>query len=256
MAASSRRRARGFTLPLTLTLAFSLMTLATAVVGMVVISDRQARAAAADLVTRVTLESAIEASLADLERDGEPQAPDWTASKTLNGRDVSLRLASPRYKPDIDRDAAADVGAALSDAGLRQRVVAAMTPAKGDDQPPGFSRFVGLVSAVGATPAEEDCLRRRLTLGRVEAQVVAAPPASALIPPRQPLEAGEVIEVRAELTNDRGTRDVLWRRVRFTGKPDRPWLTHDWRPLRLGRGEGDCPTVAPASASGDFRLAP
>jgi hypothetical protein len=39
---------------------------------------------------------------------------------------------------------------------------------------------------------------------------------------------------------------VLWRRVRYTGRPDRPWLTHDWREIRLGRAEAACPAPAVA----------
>jgi hypothetical protein len=253
MAGDSRPRAAGFTLPLTLALAFSLMTLATAIVGMVVVSDEQAKSSAADLVAATTLESAIEQGLFGVERDGEPEAGEWTDQVTLNGRDVSLVFASARYKPDINKDLPAAVGAALSDEGLRQRVVAAFAPAKPGEQPQGFNRFAELVKAAQADPAEEDCLRRRLTIGRNGGQPDPLPPASALIPKRDPLTAGELIDLRAEIQDPRGGRDVLWRRVRFTGKPERVWLTHDWRSLRLGRADIDCAPPAATPMLGGFR---
>ena len=54
MAAAKARRAAGFSLPLTMALAFSLMTLASGIVGMVVVSDKQAKAAASELVVVAT----------------------------------------------------------------------------------------------------------------------------------------------------------------------------------------------------------
>ena len=60
------------------------------------------------MVTTTTLESAIEAGLFGLERDGEPQAREWTDRQSLNGEDVALTFASVRYKPDINKASAAD----------------------------------------------------------------------------------------------------------------------------------------------------
>jgi hypothetical protein len=40
---------------------------------------------------------------------------------------------------------------------------------------------------------------------------------------------------------------VLWRRVRFLGKPQRAWLTHDWREMRLPRGDVGCLAPAPVA---------
>jgi hypothetical protein len=111
-----------------------------------------------------------------------------------------------------------------------------------------FDRFADFVQAAGATALEEDCLRRRLTIGATRAQPEPVPPVTALAPPRDPLRAGEVIDVRASLRDPAGRYVALWRRVRFTGRPDRAWLTHDWRELKLGRTDGDCPAPPAAPA--------
>lgn len=253
MAADRRGRAAGFTLPLTMALAFSLMTLATAIVGMVLVSDKQAKASASDLVTSTTLESAIEQTLFGLERDGEPQAGEWSDRQQLNGLDVSLTLAPVRYKPDVNKDSATDLAAAIGDAGLRQRTVAALTPANPADRRASFDRFGDFVHALAADPGEEDCLRRRLSIGRKADVAETAPAATALIPPREPLAVGELIDVRAETRDAQGRREVLWRRVRYSGKPERAWLTHDWREMRLPRTDLDCPAPQAAPTLGGLR---
>ncbi|HEX3918872.1 MAG TPA: hypothetical protein VHW60_16165 [Caulobacteraceae bacterium] len=236
-------------------LGFGLMSLASAIVGLVVVSDEQAKHDVRQFVDATTLESAIEAGLFGLEKDGVPQAGEWFEQQRINGLEVRLLFASTEHKPDIGKDGAAPVAAALSDAGLRQRVSAAFVPGKPGDQPPVFTRFSDFVAAAGADAAEEDCLRRRLTLGRVGGQPTPIPPDTGLIPPRQPLTAGDVIDVRAEIVEPDGERSVLWRRVRFTGRPERPWLTHDWRQLHLGRSDIDCAQMATAAPSfSDFRL--
>jgi len=253
MAANRQRRAAGFTLPLTMALAFSLMTLATGIVGMVVVSDRQAKASATDLVTRVALESATERALFDLEQNGEPAAAEWTTQDTEDGLDVTVTLAPTHYKPDIDKSGTTSITAAITDKDLSQRVTAALTPAKPIDPRPEFKRFSDFVRAVGGPDgadtdaAEEDCLRRRLTLGRPKGDVDPAPPNTVLIPPRTGLGVSELIDVRAETRDAAGRRSVLWRRVRYSGKPERIWLTHDWRLMRLPRQDLACP--APAAAS-------
>jgi hypothetical protein len=256
MADTSRRRAAGFTLPLTMALGFSLMTLATGIVGLVVVSDEQSKHDARQFVEAASLESAVESGLFDLEKAGVPQAGEWSGALTINGLRVRLLLAPTEYKPDIGQDGAAAVAAAVSDVALRQRVAAAYVSDTPDGQPPAYRRFSAFVTATDASPAEEDCLRRRLTLGRVGAQPVPRPPDTALIPPRVPLATNDIIDVRAEIVEPDGERSVLWRRVRYTGRPERPWLTHDWRPLHLGRTDIDCALVAPAPSPSDFRLSP
>jgi hypothetical protein len=251
MAAGRARRAAGFTLPLTMALAFSLMTLASAIVGMVVVSDRQAKAAASELVTRTTLESAIEQGLYGLERDGVPAAGEWTDRASLNGLDVTLTFAPTGYKPDINKSAVAELTAVLADPGLSQRVAAALaTPATQGAERPQFRRFGDFIQALGADAAAEDCLRRRLTIGRAAGATHPTPPVNALVPPREPLVAPALFDVRAETRDPEGRRVVLWRRVRYTGKPERPWLTHDWREMRLPRSDMDCPAPQPSSSFG------
>ncbi|HEX3405802.1 MAG TPA: hypothetical protein VHS81_01085 [Caulobacteraceae bacterium] len=248
MATARARRAAGFTLPLTMALAFSLMAMATAIVGMVLVSDKQAKAAASETVTRASLESAIEAGLFDLEQNGEPQTLEWDGpQQTLNGQAVTLVVADARYKPDINASPADAVGAVLGDPALQTRALAALAPTAPDGGRAPYARFIEFTQAVAANPAEEDCLRRRLTIGRV-ADADPAPPPTTFAPPRQPLAPGAVIDVRAERRDWEGRLEVLWRRVRYTGQPARPWLTHDWRLIRLGRVEPDCPLVEAAPA--------
>jgi hypothetical protein len=251
---SNRRRARGFALPLTMALGFSLMVLASGIVGLVVVSDEQSKHDARQFADTASEESAVEAGLFDIEKNGAPQVGEWSDERAINGLRVRLTFASTSYKPDIGHDGASAVSAAISDVGLRQRVAAAFVPIHPGEMGPAYPRFSAFVQAVGADPAEEDCLRRRLTLGRVGAQPLPIPPDTGLIPTRAPLIAGDIIDVRAEIVSPGGERAVLWRRVRFTGKPERPWLTHDWRQLRLGRADIDCALVVAAPAPAEFRL--
>jgi hypothetical protein len=243
------RRGRGFSLPLTMALAFSLMAMATAIVGMVLVSDKQAKAAASETLTRATLESAIEAALFDVEQNGEPQTLEWDGpQQTLNGRTVTVAVADARYKPDINSSKLDEVGAVLGDPTLKVRALAALAPPSEDQPRTPYQRFIEFTEAILASPADEDCLRRRLTIGRA-VPMTPAPPQQAFAPPRQPLEVGAVIDARAEMRDWEGRLEVLWRRARYTGRPARPWLTHDWRLIRLGRTEPDCPLVdADASA--------
>jgi type II secretory pathway component PulJ len=241
--ATGKARAAGFTLPLTMALAFSLMAMASAIVGMVLVSDKQAKAAASEAVTRASLESAVEAGLFDLEQNGEPQALEWDGpQQTLNGQTVTLVVADARYKPDINSSKPDAVGAVLAEPALKDRTLAALAPPSPDAPRAPYTRFIEFAQATAASPAEEDCLRRRLTIGRTDA-MAPAPPQATFAPPRQPLAVGAVIDVRAEMRDWEGRLDVLWRRARYTGQPARPWLTHDWRLVRLGRAEPDCPLV-------------
>jgi hypothetical protein len=226
------------------------MTLATGVVGLVVVSDRQARAAAADVVDRATLESATEAALFGLERDGVPQTNEWTDRQTLNGLDVTLTFAAPSYKPDLNQSTTDAIAAAIADPALSGRAAAAFAPPSPTDHRPQFKRFIDFVKAAGADAAGEDCLRRRLTIGRQSGETDPLPEVTTIAPPRAPLGRGDVVDVRAELRDWTGRRMVLWRRVRFTGNPETPWLAHDWRELRLPRTDSDCPLVRPAPTVG------
>jgi hypothetical protein len=242
---SGLRRARGFTLPLTIVLTFSVMSLATAVVGVVVVNDRAARSADRELTTLITLESGANGGLFALQRDGAPIANTWTDTALYNGRDVSLLFAPTRYKPDIDRDPAAVAGAVVADTDLRQRVLAALAPPSPDVRQANYARFRDFVLKAGAPPAEEDCLRQRLTLGRRAAKPEPRLPETALIPDRTPLVAGDAIDVRASLRDAHGGEEVLWLRMRYAGLPGQAWKTQDWRRLRLAPGALSCPPPPP-----------
>jgi hypothetical protein len=237
-------------------LAFSLMALATGIVGMVVVSDKQAKASASELVTRTTLESATEQALFGLERDGSPDVGEWEDSETLNGLDVTVTFAPVHFKPDLNKSGADAIGAAFVDAALRDRVLAALAPPTPGDPRPAFKRFIDFVHAVGADASAEDCLRRRLTIGRAAGSIDPAPAVNALVPTRSPLTAGFVLDVRAETRDAEGRREVLWRRVRFTGKPAPVWLTHDWRMMRLPRQDANCPAPDAAPSIGRNTLQP
>ena len=102
------------------------------------------------------------------------------------------------------------------------------------------------MTATGAGAADEDCLRRRLTIGRA-ADMPPAPPVTALTPPRKPLGVGAVIDVRAATRDWEGAGRRALAAGALHRAPERPWLTHDWRELRLGRAEPDCPAAEAAA---------
>ncbi len=228
-----RRGARGFTLPLTLVLCFSLMTLASVVVGAIVTSAAAARSAEHDLFALVTLESAVQSGLAGLERDGAPQATRWIDRASVNGRSVQLDFSNQAFEPDVNTDPDDRVAAGIADAALHARVVralAATPPVPGGFR---FQRLQQLVAASKAGAAEEDCLRRAVTIGRKGPRRTDEPDPLAPVLDQAPLKANDVFEVRAELDLPPRDHEVLWTRVRYTGRPEHPWLTHDWRKLLL-----------------------
>jgi hypothetical protein len=251
--------ARGFTLPLTTALAFSLMSLAGGVVGLVVVTAGQARSSERDVAVLVSLESAIQSGLFTLQRDGAPIANSWTDEARFNGEQVQLLFAPTKYKPDIDRDAPADQLAVLVDTELKAAVSQAEPPPIVPPTAPAtgsamaavprmqFQHFTDLVRAAGVDTAGEDCLRQRLTLGRGSAQPATRLPETALIPDRAPLVAGDLIDVRAALADSRRGHEILWMRVRYSGQTARPWRVHDWRRLHLGPSAPDCPLPPPQS---------
>lgn len=236
---ATKRSFRGFTLPLTLALAFAIMSTAAGLTGLVTVKAKAARQKDADLFALITLESATQAGLARLEKDGAPQAPDWEASERLNNRQVELTFFTPGYKPDAGQDAAADIAARIAQPALRTRVVAALASPDPKIARVGFNRLGDFLKAAQVSPSEEDCLRALLTLGRQGPTPLATPPATALAPQIAPLLPGDSIEVRAVIRSDRYS-DVLWQRVRYTGTPGQPWRIHDWRRLRLAPGAVLC----------------
>ncbi|WGM40233.1 hypothetical protein [Caulobacter sp. NIBR1757] len=240
----TRARLRGFTLPLTLALAFAIMSMAAGLTGLVTVKAKAARQKDADLFALITLESATQAGLARLEKDGAPQTPRWEDSERLNNRQVDLTFLAVAYKPDAGRDPAADIAAGIVQPALRQRVVRALASPDPNIARASFARLGDFLKAAEASPSEEDCLRALLTFGRAAPQPLPLPPATALSPEILPLAPGDVVEVRAALRTDRYS-DILWQRLRYTGTPGRPWHIHDWRRLRLAPGAALCKPPRP-----------
>jgi hypothetical protein len=238
-------RARGFTLPLTTALAFSLMSLAGGVVGLVVVNARMARSSEREVADLVTLESAVQGGLFALQRDGAPVANTWKDAARFNGRSVEMLFAPTKYKPDINRDPAADVQAALADADLKAAVGQATAPAAPGSPATQYRRFADFLRATGVNGPGEDCLRLRLTIGRVGAKPEPRLAETALIPDRSALAAGDLIDVRAAAPDGRGGQEILWMRARYTGQAARPWRVNEWRRLHLGPRARDCPPVPP-----------
>lgn len=237
-------RLRGFTLPLTLALAFAIMSTAAGLTGLVTVKAKAARQKDADLFALITLESATQAALTALEQDGAPQTPRWERTETLNSRKVELTFLAVGYKPDAGQDPAADLAAAIPQPELRTRVVRALESPDPKMARAGFGRFVDFLKAAETSPSEEDCLRALMTFGRQAPEPTALPPATALSPEILPLAPGDLLEVRAAVRTDRYS-DVLWQRVRYSGTPGRPWHIHDWRRLRLAPGAVLCKPPRP-----------
>lgn len=240
----TRARLRGFTLPLTLALAFAIMSTAAGLTGLVTVKAKAARQKDADLFALITLESATQAGLTALEKDGAPQTPRWERPERLNNRRVVLTFLSVAYKPDAGQDPLPALAEAVTQPELRQRVVRALTSDDPKIARVGFARLSDFLKAAETSPAEEDCLRALMTLGRQAPDPLPLPPRTALSPDILPLAPGDVLEVRAEVRSDRYS-DVLWQRVRYTGEPGRPWHIHDWRRLRLAPGAPLCKPPQP-----------
>lgn len=238
---------RGFTLPLTLVLAFSIMAIAAGLTGMVTVRAKAARQQDNDVFARITLESAVQAALADLEKDGVPQIDRWQAQQTLNGRTVQITFMAARYEADINDDPPETVAAATPDLALRAMIARALAPAGDPPARPGYQRMRDFLAAAGAKGQAEDCLRGLLTLGRLTPSPDARPPRSALLPETTALLPGDTVIVRAALGSSR-YQDVLWERVRYSGRKGVAWRIHDWRMLRLAPDARLCPPPPPEVA--------
>ncbi|MDB5469154.1 MAG: hypothetical protein JWR84_714 [Caulobacter sp.] len=241
---ATRARFRGFTLPLTLALAFAIMSMAAGLTGLVTVKAKAARQKDADLFALITLESATQAGLAALEKDGAPQAPRWERTERLNNRQVELTFLSVAYKPDAGKDPAAALAAGVVQPALRERVVRALASGDPKIARASFARLGDFLKAAEASPSEEDCLRALMTFGRQGPKPLPLPPATALSPEILPLAPGDVVEVRAAVRTDRYS-DILWQRVRYSGAPGQPWHIHDWRRLRLAPGAVLCKPPQP-----------
>lgn len=241
---AGRSRLRGFTLPLTLALAFAIMSTAAGLTALVTVKAKAARQADADLFALITLESATQAGLAALEKEGVPQAPRWTRTERLNSRQVELTFMAVGYKPDAGQDTPESLAAMVAQPSLRARVVRALASEDPAISRASFTRLNDFLKAAETTPSEEDCLRALMTIGRQDPQPLPLPPVTALTPEILPLAPGDVVEVRAAIRTDRYS-DILWQRVRYAGTPGKPWHIHDWRRLRLAPGAVLCKRPQP-----------
>lgn len=228
-----RASLRGFSLPLTLALTFSLMAIAAGLTGFVTLRVHDARVQDQAVFNVITLESAIEAALLDIQKDGAPEANSWTFETRLNNQDVRLLVTPTKYKPDLNNDAAAIVTEAIGDPALATRVGALLV--QPDPKAPKIKimRFSDAMASLKAEAVEEDCMRQLLTLGRQSSTLEPRLPETKMKPRRSALAAGDLLDVRAELGGGAHAREVLWMRVRFSGVPERPWRVHDWKRLRL-----------------------
>jgi type II secretory pathway pseudopilin PulG len=236
---SIRARRRGFTLPLTLALAFSIMSVAAALTAAVTVRAKAAHQRDADVFAAITLESAVQAALLGLEKDGVPQTDRWAARQALNGRTVQLTFLAVRYKPDVNGDPPQVLAGAILDRALSAKAVAALASPAAPLERTQFVRIRDFITAAGATGGQqEDCLRALLTLDR-GGPLEPPPRRTALAPEHIPLVPGDVVEVRATIASDR-YQDVLWQRLRFGGGKGQAWHIHDWRRLRLAPGASLC----------------
>ncbi|MDQ0465748.1 hypothetical protein QO010_003540 [Caulobacter ginsengisoli] len=236
-------RFRGFTLPLTLALAFSIMAVASGLTGMVTVRAKAARQRDNDVYARITLESAVQAGLARLEAAGVPQTDRWESVESLNGRTVRLTFMAVRYSADINDDPPETVVAAIPNPALQAMAVKALTTPGDPPSRAHFMRLRDFLTAAGAQGSAEDCLRGLLTLGRQTGAPDPRPARTALRPEAVALLPGDTVVVRAALGSAK-YQDVLWERVRFTGQKGVAWHIHDWRQLRLAPDAHLCPPPA------------
>ncbi len=224
------------------------MAIASGLTGMVTVRAKAARQRDNDVFARITLESAVQAGLAELEKTGIPQIDRWQSVQTLNGRTVQLTFIAARYNGDINDDPPETVIASVLNPKLKAMVAKAMTqPGDQPGSPPTraqFNRMRDFVAAAGATGWAEDCLRGGLTLGRLTVAPEPRPPRTALLPELAPATPGDTVIVRAALGSTK-YQDVLWERVRFTGRKGVAWHIHDWRLLRLAPDARLCPAPMP-----------
>lgn len=187
-----------------------------------------------EALDRISLESAANETLGRIAAGEEhPVTPSTRPPLRLNGREVSVELSLPEGKRDLMDDSDEEVGEALESFG---RPGLDLPPASARTSLPGFS------AALRLSAAEEDCLRRLVTVGRApeEFRPSAAPGA-----PHQArvAAAGDQVDLRLSTTGAAGPR-ILWLRARMTGQVSNPWALHDYRSLKIrAPGDDQCVTA-------------
>lgn len=246
MAGPNARRSGGYFTPFAIVTIFAVMTVASA---LVVAAGQQRKAAARskhDLTERVSLEAAVTATADALVTGGpKPLAAHAGPPVVVNGRTVDVQISAPQGKYDLNGDEPAVIVQALAAFGapepLQAKVALALAGKTAETSIAGFRDFS---AAARLSSAEEDCLRRWVTLGRWpgpldESGIGAAGDGAAV----RSLGPGDQADIRASLAVAGGRSRVLWARLRFTGEQAEPWRAHDWRFLAFRSGEeAGCPS--------------
>lgn len=201
----------GYVTLLAISFAFGLATLGTTVAVASRSYISSARRAENVLLTRMALETAVWERLGRLS-GGEA----FGGGGPEDAGDVVVELSSPAEKWDPNMDSIETIVAALGQTDPLIRFL----NAEG-----GLADRSRTASLSGA---QEDCLRRQVTLGRAPQEKSELSEASEAVA----LAAGDQIDVRASGPGDR----VLWVRARFLGH-GLGWVLHDYRLLHTQNGD-------------------
>lgn len=189
-----------------------------------------------DILDRIALESAVNATLGQMVSDRESPIA-LNSEQSINLRVVKVEMGSPAFKYDLNGDA---------DEQLMEALGPIAQSGKGRDTTNGIRTLDQLVRTWRLSTKEEDCARRWVTAGRAPAPRLAEDESS------EELIAiagvGDQLDLRASITSDRGER-VMWVRARLTGQPTRPWRYQDYRVLSINRENSGCDGVVEFSAS-------
>lgn len=184
-----------------------------------------------DILDRIALESAVNATLGQMVSDRESPIA-LVSEQPINGRVVKIELASPAFKYDLNGDDEEELMEALS---------AIAQSGKGRDTTNGIRTLDQLARTWRLSTQEEDCARRLVTAGRAPAARLSEDVS------REELIAvagvGDQLDLRASIISDRGER-VMWVRARLTGQPAEPWRIQDYRVMSTSRETNGCDGVA------------
>lgn len=189
-----------------------------------------------------------------LDINKEPQALLAAALRQPEAARLAEGLATilpPPTTPTATETATSDLRQSLDQAASRARVSGPLGGGRGGPPsapevaeevaaPINVQRLTDLVARLGADAAQEDCLRMLATLGRDADTPLHAEAPAPLVIPRQPLSPGQVIELRVAIRDGFGRNQVLWRRVRYFGAPQRVFGDHDWRRLTVPQTRPAC----------------
>ena len=173
-----------------------------------------------DILDRIALESAVNATLGQMVSDRESSVA-LVSEQSVNLRVVKVEVASPAFKYDLNGDDEEELMEALGP--IAQS-------GKGRDTTYGIRTLDQLVRIWRLSTKEEDCARQRVTAGRAPAPRLAEDVSSEEL--IAVAGAGDQLDLRASITSDGGER-VMWIRARLTGQPAQPWRSQDYRVMTL-----------------------